>query len=998
MRLARPACALLVLLLGLSLAQAQPFPRPRLSSLSPCGAKAGTTVEATLFGTFLDEPTALHFSDPRIKAELLPPPPPPRKGTAPPAPVRFKITVPAEAPLGTHDVYLVARWGISNPRAFVVGDRPEAVEKEPNNKVPEAQEVALGTVVNGSIAASTDVDYYSFKGKKGERVVVHCAASSIDSRLHPLIELFGDRGAPLASNHDYDERDALLDVKLPADGTYRVRVSSFAYLFGRADEAFYRLSISTAPWVDSVFPPALEKGKPAEATLFGRNLPGAKPAGAALEKLAVRVAPGRQAFTGPLLPCSASVEAFEYRVRNAAGTSNPVLLTEASGPIVLASGNGSPEKALPVKSPCTICGRMGTKLTRHWYEFSASKGEVLIFEGFADRIGSPLDLYLKLQRADTGQQVQEADGHLELPTPAGQLSTFTNDPKMRFVVPADGKYRLLVGTWSASPDRPGLPYRVDLRPERPDFVLIAATGEEGGGLVLSRGGHQDVVVACVRQEGFDGEVLLEAEGLPPGVTCKPQAIGPRARQTSLVLSAEPGAALGVGEIKIKGTALVGATKVTQWARPAAIVWTRPQRNLPALSRLTRSLPLAVRDKGPFTLGTEVSELAVAVGGRVQLKVMVNRQWKEFEKAAVQVARVAGPVQANGLPINIPPVNVPAGKSDALINLQVPTNAPAGTYSLVLVGRGKFNFQPDPKDKRRANFDAVEAAPAVKVTVYKSMAQLALATPNVVLSPGGAAPLVVNIKRLYGYKGPFKLDVVAPPGTGVSALSVNVPAGAVTARAELRAAPGAKPGTSAGYLARLTASVGGASLTEEARFQVTVSKASTPGSPGGAYRVVKLLEEGAAGWKYRAASAVKGDAWLGLMFNEAGWAAGKAPLGYGETEIAKRKGTTIALTGQPVLFRREVEVPAALLAQKGALFRLAVASDDSATVYINGKLADQDPVADHEFKYWNREVALSAALFRPGKNIIAVRVKNTPGSSDLYLDVELTASVPRPKKK
>lgn len=68
------------------------------------------------------------------------------------------------------------------------------------------------------------------------------------------------------------------------------------------------------------------------------------------------------------------------------------------------------------------------------------------------------------------------------------------------------------------------------------------------------------------------------------------------------------------------------------------------------------------------------------------------------------------------------------------------------------------------------------------------------------------------------------------------------------------------------------------------------------------------------------------------------------------------------------------------------------------VYINGKPADEGPEADHEFKYWNREVLLPADLNWPGRNVIAVRVKNAAGSSDLFLDAEVAALTPVPPKK
>jgi len=123
----------------------------------------------------------------------------------------------------------------------------------------------------------------------------------------------------------------------------------------------------------------------------------------------------------------------------------------------------------------------------------------------------------------------------------------------------------------------------------------------------------------------------------------------------------------------------------------------------------------------------------------------------------------------------------------------------------------------------------------------------------------------------------------------------------------------------------------------------------------------------------------------VVIDDKDWAAGKTPLGYGEEEIGKRQGTLVKGQG-PVL------------ARKGVAFRLQVASDDSAEVWINGELADKDAEEDHEFKYWNREVLVPAKLLRPGKNVIAVSVCNKPGSSDLYLDLALSAEVPQEAKK
>src|SRR5262245_31853173 len=294
------------------------LPRPSLLVVSPAGAKVGTTVEVTLSGLHLEQPEKLLFSNPAIKAELVTVPPPPvdpktkqpplrgRRGMAAGAPTtcKFKVTVPANVPAGHLDLRLVNKWGVSNPRVFVVGDLAEVMEKEPNNDADQSQRIDLNTTVNGAINNPTDVDYYVFSAKKGQRVLLSCLATSIDSRLQPALTVYDSKDRELAANRNYARDDALADFTAPEDGDYHVRVFQFAHTFRQplpvplppgTQDYFYRLSVTTAPWIDAVYPPVLEPGKAATVTVYGRNLPGGKPDPAAvadevtLEKLTVKI-------------------------------------------------------------------------------------------------------------------------------------------------------------------------------------------------------------------------------------------------------------------------------------------------------------------------------------------------------------------------------------------------------------------------------------------------------------------------------------------------------------------------------------------------------------------------------------------------------------------------------------------------------------------------------------------------------------------------------------
>jgi hypothetical protein len=160
-----------------------------------------------------------------------------------------------------------------------------------------------------------------------------------------------------------------------------------------------------------------------------------------------------------------------------------------------------------------------------------------------------------------------------------------------------------------------------------------------------------------------------------------------------------------------------------------------------------------------------------------------------------------------------------------------------------------------------------------------------------------------------------------------------------------------------------------------------------------FKSYTLIGESTPGWKYLPKAQVKGDDWLKPDFDEKGWRDGKAPIGYGEDELAKRKGTIVKEEGVPFVFRRSFDVPKDLLDQKGVVFKLNIASDDSADVYLNGQLVDHDPELDHEFAYWNRSVDIPLKLVKPGRNVVAALVRNHIGSSDIYLDMLISGEVP-----
>ena len=304
------------------------LPGPRLSSIAPNGGQRGASLELTVLGQDVGQPESLLLNHPGIVAEPIFAPTDPKKPS--PRLVRaFKIQIAPDTPLGTYDLRLVNHLGVSNPVAFVVSDLQVIEEKENNDEIATAQRVPLNCILTGAIGSRVDVDYFVFNGTKGQRVLARARTASIDSRLLAGLELYDAMGKLLKSIRPLRHHDSLLDVTLPASGDYYLRISEFAHMEGGPDFR-YHVALGSFPYIDAVFPLAVEPGKKTKVTVFGRNLPGgvldpaAIEAGVVLERTEMTVeAPSladQQLQTAGLAPvpnAAAFLPRFEFRRRTA---------------------------------------------------------------------------------------------------------------------------------------------------------------------------------------------------------------------------------------------------------------------------------------------------------------------------------------------------------------------------------------------------------------------------------------------------------------------------------------------------------------------------------------------------------------------------------------------------------------------------------------------------------------------------------------------------------
>lgn len=871
--------AALCLLAGTAALAQQPqnyLPQPRITSAFPTGAKAGSSSEVTITGTDLDDAEGLVFSHPGIQSELIVPPEPKAvdpKAKNPPATgkkgkaaaltaAKFKVTVPAEVPPGTYDVRVSSKLGLSNPRAFVVGTLPETEEKEPNNDVPEAQKIALGTVVSGVIANPQDVDYYAFPAKAGQRVLVHCATSSIDSRARPLVEVYAADNRKLAMSRNYADNDALADVTVPADGEYLVRVCEFAYQAGSPDY-FYRLTVNAGPWVDAVFPPVVNPGKPTPVTLYGRNLPGGKPVegmfvdGRPVESLAVTVTPpadaaGKMRFRGRVDPAMALQDAFEYQFPGANAV--PIFLSDA--PIVPegTAANDTPETAQAITPPCDVAGRIEKRYDRDYYSFTAKKGDSFNVELLADRIGAGMDTYFSVRTDKNADIVPEQDDDTEVLHPS-KFFTRSGDPaRGKFTAPADGKYVILVGSREATVNYgPRCVYRLRVSTPAPDFrAVVTPAGKSIPSAGLARvGGESAFDVYVDRKDGFAGTVTATVEGLPAGVTAKPAVIGVGAKWGTIVLSAAETAAAFTGPITVKCTAEIAGKPVVRDARPASVTWpVQDGQNVPAIVRLDQQLMLAVRpEKATFRLVADFAGLKVKTkdkegketetpaklplfvrpGDKITVPVKVVWQDATARENPVNVAAEATQQNNQNAPVTVnnnQPTPIPKDKNDGVIALDVKPQATPGTSAVTLRGEALIQYVRDPMQKdKKTPVTVLAYVETIPVTVLPTTLAKVSATPPGSVKVGGTGELVVRVERQAEYTGEFKVSVTLPKDfKGLTVKDAVIPAGQDEVKIPVQVAADVKPGAVSGIVVTATGTVHGQfAIPQEAKVNLTISK-------------------------------------------------------------------------------------------------------------------------------------------------------------------------------
>jgi len=745
--------ARIVVVIGLALPCQLLFaqlPAVRLDLITPAGGKTGSEIEVTITGTELEEADTLVFSHPGITATRILSDPDEIDTKPLPIPRHFLVKIASDVAPGIYEVRVNGPLGVTNPRAFAVGNE-ETLVKSGNHRTREtAMELPLGMAVTGSVEPGA-FDYYRFSAKKSQPLLIDCYGQRIESRIDATLVLYDSEGTQIKHVRDVAQLDPVIEFVAPEDGEYYVGVHDFEYNGG--SEYFYRLCVHEGPYVSFIFPPVGTSGMNGKFKIYGHNLPNGKPvagmrvADTPLQELSVDVAMEQPASTHDFdvslmeTPGNSSMARKLFRLDTPNGKANPVSIGYATAPVWVEneseSGDGTPRK---LDIPCEFVGQFYPRGDRDVVLFDAKKGEEYWIELFSSRLGVPADAHMLIEKVTTdenGEQqvklVAEVDDEAKSANANTQhvyFDSIRSDPSYRLTADADATYRVSIkDLFGNANNDPRFVYRLLIRKQVPDFSLLAyavpITGDKNkvtpAATVLPRGGNTTLAVRIQRQHGFDGDIELSVQGLPDTVRCHGAIAGGKTNHVSLVFSATEEATAWTGPVTVLGKAIIGDREVTRQATGGAFIWgTQNAQQQQPVVRMVRDVTLAVIDrrKSPLTIQLgDGKPIEISRGGKMEIPVKAIRS--EFITGDLKMKMVG----VTGINLKDTVIKGTEGTYPLEVTAQ---NFPAGMHTVLLTGTAKYKFQGDADAIKKVEAESKRLEEVVKqFTEMEKMAQESL---------------------------------------------------------------------------------------------------------------------------------------------------------------------------------------------------------------------------------------------------------------------------------
>ncbi|MFM7205813.1 MAG: PPC domain-containing protein [Planctomycetaceae bacterium] len=648
----RPLARVTVILVGIALTACPSLAAsPSLSLILPRGVQRGGDRELEFRGARLaDAQEILFHGDDGITVASL------TTGTDGSS-FKAVVHVPESCPAGEQIVQVRTASGITDYRSFWIGILPVIDEAEPNDAAEGAQAVPLGHTVHG-IVKLEDVDCYAVDLRAGQRLGVEIEGLRLGSqRFDPHLALLDPQGVELAAADDTPAtlQDGVLSVVAPADGRYVVRVREAAY--GGGDACRYRMHVGTFPRPTAVFPAGGRAGETMRVTFLGDA------AGPIEREVEV---PSGPAGTNHRLGVT----------DDGGSCPNPLpIRISGLGNTLEQEPNDVPAAATAADVTLSLNGVIEKPGDVDHFRFTARKGTTLEVECFARRLRSGLDPVVNVLKADGT-------------TIAGNDDSKGPDSALRFDVPEDGEYLVHVKDHLGR-GRPDFVYRVEIQPPAPRLALsiprIDRFSQTRQTVFVPRGNRYAILVNAARTN-VDGELVLDGDGLPAGITMTAPPIKAGQVQVPVVFEAAADAPLAGRLVAFEARQAAEPDSADRpgvrghFENSADFVLGEPNNAVHYAGRVEK-LAVAVIEAVPFSIALVPPPAPLVRNGAIDLRVVVTRIAGFDKPLTVEFPFRPGGVSA------APSITIPPDTTEAVYQINADAKAATGSWTVYAIAGG-----------------------------------------------------------------------------------------------------------------------------------------------------------------------------------------------------------------------------------------------------------------------------------------------------------------------
>jgi hypothetical protein len=622
---------------------------PHCTLIYPGAAPRGGDMEVTCSGQNLSDARDILFDEPGFKTEIL--------TSESAGSFKAKIHVASDVRLGEHTCRVITKSGIADVRLFYVTPFQMVAEADSKVKPKPAQHIDLNTTVYGhtpeDARSSYEVDL-----KKGQRMSVEV----IGIRLHtqavydPRVTITQD-GTIIADVDDcaFTRQDPVASIIAPQDGKYTITVRDTSN--SGQGPCSYLMNIGTFARPVAVYPAGGQAGKDLKLTLLGDA-------------------------AGPIeetvkLPAAANDDYQLFTTQDQPTPQPNVIRVSDFANVLAAKDDNDTAHATPVTGefPLALNGIIEAKSGIDYFKFTAKKDQVLDFTVWARRLSSPLDSVLDIYN-EKGSKLATND------------DSGGPDSYLRWKAPADGNYFVSIHD-QLSRGGPTFVYRLEVTPVAPKLMAwlppITINQNQDRREVPVPKGNRYAYIVRIKRTDLSGDVQVQPEGLPAGVTASAPTVDKGVDTIPMVFEAAADAADTAKHFTFDPKPLDppkdGPKIIAGVEHDIDIVEQGNQRPFYIVHQ--HALPVAVTEEIPVKISVVQPKVPLLQTGSMNLKVVAER--KGDFKGPINIALLYSPTGIGNGGIQ----QIKENENEGSVTVSANPNAPLQKWKICVVGNADF---------------------------------------------------------------------------------------------------------------------------------------------------------------------------------------------------------------------------------------------------------------------------------------------------------------------